>query len=273
MRDGTSIAIKVIDLDNRGGAKGFLTECEVFRNIRHRNLVKILGACSSLDFKALILEYMPKGNLETWLHRRGGGRSSEAWLTLKQRIDIALDVAAAMEYLHHGLETPVVHCDLKPSNVLLGEEMTAHVADFGLARVLHVQADSTNPSQSITSGLRGSIGYIAPEYGYGVGISTKGDVYSYGILLLEMLTGRSPTEEIFSGEINLQKWVQVGIPSMVVDILDERLKQLSFQIQTVEHLIVVLNIGLACTNDSPNERPEMKQVYTSIKRIQSLLFK
>ncbi|XP_038904436.1 receptor kinase-like protein Xa21 [Benincasa hispida] len=120
MRDETSI--KVIDLDgHQGGTKGCLTEREVFRN-RHRNLVKILNACSSMDFKALILEYMSNRNLETWLHRRGGGQS-ESWLTMKQRIDITLDVEAAMDYLHHGLETPMVHCDLKPSNVLLDEQI------------------------------------------------------------------------------------------------------------------------------------------------------
>ncbi|XP_022960963.1 LRR receptor-like serine/threonine-protein kinase EFR [Cucurbita moschata] len=270
-RDGNSIAIKVIDLDHRGGMKGFVNECEVLRNIRHRNLVKILSACSSLDFKALVLEFMPNGNLETWLHGRGDGRS-ERWLPLKQRINIALDVAAAMEYLHDGFETPVVHCDLKPSNVLLDEDMTAHVADFGLARFLQDQGDSTSHSQSISSGLRGSIGYIAPEYGYGVGISRKGDIYSYGILLLEMLTQRSPTDQIFSEETNLQRWVEAAIPNTVIDILDERLKELCFHMNTMDHLISILNLGLKCTNEYPNERPEMKDVYATIKRVQSSLF-
>lgn len=111
------------------------------------------------------------------------------------------------------------------------------------------------------------------EYGYGVGISTKGDVYSYGILLLEMLTGRSPTDEIFSGEMNLQRWVEVAIPNMVIDILDERLKELSFHINIVDHLIFILNMGLTCANESPNERPQMKQVYATMKRTQYLLFK
>ncbi|XP_022150314.1 probable LRR receptor-like serine/threonine-protein kinase At3g47570 [Momordica charantia] len=251
MRDGTWIAIKVIDLDHRCGMKGFLTECEIFRNLRHRNLVKILSACSTMEFKALVFEFMANGNLETWLHRR-----SERWLTLKQRIDIALDVGAAMEYLHHGLETPVVHCDLKPSNVLLDEEMWAHVADFGLAKLLQPQAHSGD----ITSGLKGSIGYIAPEYAFGVGISTKGDVYSYGILLLKMLTGRSPLEEIFNGDMNLPRWVELAIPNMVINILDERLKELSFQTNIVDSLVSILITGLRCTSESPDERPEMKEV-------------
>uniref|UniRef100_A0A6J1CXN3 non-specific serine/threonine protein kinase n=1 Tax=Momordica charantia TaxID=3673 RepID=A0A6J1CXN3_MOMCH len=273
IRGETPVAIKVIDLDHRSGIKGFLTECEVFRNTRHRNLVKILSVCSNLDFKALVLEFMPNGNLETWLHRRGNDSRSDRWLTLKQRIDIALDVAAAMEYLHHGLETPVVHCDLKPSNVLLDEEMTAHVADFGLSRLLQVQGDSISHTQSSASGLKGSIGYIAPEYAFGVGVSTKGDVYSYGILLLEMFTGRSPVEEIFNREMNLQRWVEVAIPNMVIDILDERLKELSFQINVIDYLVSILITGLRCASELPNERPEMKEVCVSIKKIRSLLFK
>lgn len=164
MRDGGLVAIKVLDMDQNGAVKSFVAECEAFRNIRHRNLVKIVSSCSGMDFKALVLQYMENGNLESWIHGNRGDEENRSGLSLKQRIDIAVDVASAMEYLHHGCEAPIVHCDLKPSNVLLDENMVAHVTDFGLARMLRNQNDLSNHQENSNStiGLKGSIGYIAP---------------------------------------------------------------------------------------------------------------
>ncbi|CBI30512.3 unnamed protein product, partial [Vitis vinifera] len=207
MRDGTLAAVKVFNMDQHGASRSFLAECEALRYVRHRNLVKILSACSSPTFKALVLQFMPNGSLEKWLHH--GGEDGRQRLNLKQRMDIVVEVASAMEYLHHNCETPVVHCDLKPSNVLLDQDMTAHVGDFGLARILHGAASDHQISSTL--GLKGSIGYIAPEYGLGGGVSTKGDVYCFGILVLEMFTGKKPTQEMFSGEFSLRRWVEAAL--------------------------------------------------------------
>ena len=163
MRDGTLAAVKVFNMDQHGASRSFLAECEALRYVRHRNLVKILSACSSPTFKALVLQFMPNGSLEKWLHH--GREDGRQRLNLKQRMDIVVEVASAMEYLHHNCETPVVHCDLKPSNVLLDQDMTAHVGDFGLARILHGAASDHQISSTL--GLKGSIGYIAPgKYSY-----------------------------------------------------------------------------------------------------------
>lgn len=156
--DGTVTAVKVFDMDRSGASKSFIAECEALKNIRHRNLVKIISACSTPSFKALVLQFMPNGSMESWLHHET--KDSRPSLSLKQRLEIAIDVASAMEYLHHDCETPVVHCDLKPSNVLLDQNMTAHVGDFGLARILYGTASADRISSTL--GLKGSFGYIAP---------------------------------------------------------------------------------------------------------------
>ena len=158
----TTVAVKVLDLTQSKASKSFDAECEALRNIRHRNLVKVFTSCSSIDhtgaaFKGLIMEFMSNGNLDNWLYPDYVECGSA--LTLTQRLNIAIDVATALDYLHHDCDPPVVHCDLKPGNVLLDEDMTAHVGDFGLARFL--SHDSLR-NESSTIGLKGSIGYIAP---------------------------------------------------------------------------------------------------------------
>jgi LRR receptor-like serine/threonine-protein kinase FLS2 len=150
LSDGLIVAIKVFNLIVEGAFKSFDTECAVLRNIRHRNLLKIISSCSNMDFKAFVLEYMPNGNLEKWLY------SQYHCLSILQRLNIMIDVASALEYLHYGYSTPIVHCDLKPTNILLDEDMVAHVADFGIAKLL---GDGDSMMRTMTLA---TIGYMAP---------------------------------------------------------------------------------------------------------------
>ena len=152
------IAVKVLNLTSRGAAKSFVAECEILRNARHRNLVKVLTACSGVDyhgndFKALVYEFMENGSLDDWLH------PSTRCLCVLQRLNISIDIACALEYLHYHSGTPIVHCDLKPSNVLLDKEMTAHVSDFGLVKFLSDWRLGSAANQSSSIGARGSISY------------------------------------------------------------------------------------------------------------------
>lgn len=159
------VAIKVLNLSCEGAVKSFHAECSALRNIRHRNLLKIKTLCSSIDFrgeefKALVFQFMPNGNLDQWLHQGGddNNRPQLRKLALQQKLNIAIDVACALDYLHnHCLET-IIHRDLKPSNVLLDGDMAAHVADFGMARFLHESAQQTIS----TCEVKGSLGYVAP---------------------------------------------------------------------------------------------------------------
>ncbi|XP_012855512.1 PREDICTED: probable LRR receptor-like serine/threonine-protein kinase At3g47570, partial [Erythranthe guttata] len=170
LRDGKIFAVKVFNALSEAASKSFEVECEVLRNIRHRNLTKVISSCSNEDFKALVLEYMPNGNLEKWLY------SHNYCLDLMQRLNIMIDAACALEYLHHGYSTLIVHCDLKPSNVLLDEEMVAHVSDFGIAKLMGEGESSVHTNTLAT------MGYIAPEYGLEGLVSTRCDVYSYGVM-------------------------------------------------------------------------------------------
>ncbi|XP_059639148.1 probable LRR receptor-like serine/threonine-protein kinase At3g47570 [Cornus florida] len=166
------VAVKVFNLQQLGANKSFFTECEALRNIRHRNLVKIITSCSSMDFKgndfkALIFEFMPNGTLESWLHPNQSVQRDPKSLDSIQRLNIAIDVASALDYLHHQCDTTIIHCDLKPSNVLLGNELCAHVGDFGISRFLGGTKGKPNRSKSSSSiGIRGTIGYVAPGWAY-----------------------------------------------------------------------------------------------------------
>ncbi|XP_057790820.1 receptor kinase-like protein Xa21 [Salvia miltiorrhiza] len=151
LNNGRDIAVKVFNMQLKGISRIFDVECEILRSIRHRNLTSVISSCSNEEFKALVLEYMPKGNLEKWLY------SHNYCLNLKERLNIMIDVASALEYLHHGYSMPIVHSDLKPSNVLLDEDMVAHVSDFGIAKLL-CDGDSFVLTTTIAT-----LGYIAPE--------------------------------------------------------------------------------------------------------------
>ncbi|KAM3239317.1 receptor kinase-like protein Xa21 [Capsicum annuum] len=150
LRNGTAIAVKVFNLQLDAAFKSFDSECEVLCSLRHRNLIKVITSCSNLYFKALVLEYMPNGSLEKYLY------SHNYFLDTKQRLSIMIDVACALEYLHHGCSLPVIHCDVKPSNVLLDEDMVAHLSDFGIAKLL-----GEDEGYLYTKTLA-TLGYIAP---------------------------------------------------------------------------------------------------------------
>ncbi|CAI0547187.1 unnamed protein product [Linum tenue] len=296
--DTPVVAVKVLNLEQRKAYKSLAAECNALRSIRHRNLVRVLSFCSSLDnngdeFRALVFEYMPNGNLEKWLHPVDGSSRS---LSLTQRLDIAIDVASALHYLHDLCETPIVHCDLKPSNVLLNDDMVAHLSDFGIARILSTEEDI---ALSSTIGIKGTIGYTPPEYGMGSIASKEGDVYSFGILLLELFSGKRPTDHMFVEGRNLPDFVRIGLRDRISVVLDPMLlpgvgdgieptmegegnnneiteeevalrqrdsnftERVMRSSQYQNCMISVVEIGIACSLESPAER--MKTMDVSIK--------
>ncbi|CAO2840822.1 unnamed protein product [Amaranthus hypochondriacus] len=286
--DEKTVAVKVLNLQQHGALKSFISECNALRNIRHRNLVRVLTACSSSDlqgndFKALVYDYMSNGSLEAWLH--GEDRQLNKRLNFWQRINIATDVANALYYLHQECERPVIHCDLKPSNILLDEDLTAHVSDFGLARLHSESGYDTIPSQLSTAGFQGTIGYAAPEYGTASKMSTYGDVYSFGILMLEIFTGKRPTDEQYQGNFNMHESIKMVVPDQVIDIVDESLlyedeeievtleNQCNTRHEQMECLIGVLQVGLLCSKENPRDRLTMEDVISKLVPIRDKYIK
>ena len=152
LSNGEMVAVKVIDLNFKATSRSFDVECNAMRNLRHRNLVDIISSCSNVDFKSLVMKFMSNGSVEKWLYSYNG------CLDFLQRLNIMIDVASALEYLHHGSSIPVVHCDLKPSNVLLDKNMVAHVSDFGIAKLLD------DGHSKIHTETLATLGYVAPGH-------------------------------------------------------------------------------------------------------------
>ncbi|XP_061353238.1 receptor kinase-like protein Xa21, partial [Gastrolobium bilobum] len=282
--EDTVVAIKVLNLQKKGAHKSFIVECNALKNIRHRNLVKILTCCSSTnfkgqEFKALVFEYMTNGSLESWLHPAADIADQHRSLNLEERLIIITDVALAFHYLHYECEQTIIHCDLKPGNVLLDDCMVAHVSDFGLARLL--SSVGVSHTQSSTVGIKGTIGYTPPEHGMGFAVSIEGDMYSFRILILEMLTGRRPTEEMFQDGHNLHNYVEISISNHLLQIVDPTIlpyeleqgtgnKKLGLTHPSVERcLFSLFRIALACSMESPKERMSMIEIIRELNLIKS----
>ncbi|KAL5225332.1 hypothetical protein ABZP36_011971 [Zizania latifolia] len=293
LRDGTRVAVKVLDPKSGGEvSRSFKRECEVLRRTRHRNLVRVVTTCSQPDFHALVLPLMRNGSLESRLYPHDGrpGRG----LDLLQLVAVAGDVAEGLAYLHHYAPVRVVHCDLKPSNVLLDDDMTAVVADFGIAQLVKDVGGGTNSGSiaasadnrnSITGLLQGSVGYIAPEYGLGGHPSAQGDVYSFGVMMLELITGKRPTDVIFHEGLTLHDWVRRHYPHDVAAVVAR--SWLSDAAAAVDGAAVgdddrplladvvdeLIDLGLACTQHSPSTRPTMVKVCHEIALLKEDLAK
>ncbi|KAF8010414.1 LOW QUALITY PROTEIN: hypothetical protein BT93_J1135 [Corymbia citriodora subsp. variegata] len=275
------VAVKVFDLKQRGASKSFMVECEVLKNIRHRNLVKILTACSSVDFqgnefKALVYEFIENGSLEEWLHPDlAPNGTPRHGLSFVQRLNIAFDVDCVVDYLHH-------QCQTAPSNILLDAQMNGHVGDFGLARIFPNTTGDLPMSQTSSIGLRGTIGYAPPEYGMESQVSKDGDVYSYGILLLEIFTGKTPTHDMFKDALNLHDYCAAALPERVADVADQPLllceaegessadalnneRKMSAFVQ--ECLMMIFEIGVACSAELPRERMKISDAVTRLRSL------
>ncbi|CAN6221858.1 unnamed protein product [Urochloa humidicola] len=286
----TAIAVKVLHQDHAGEviAGSFERECQVLKSIRHRNLIRVITACSTQDFKAVVLPFMPNGSLDSLIHGPPGYGKPEGpprQLDLDLLFSIASNVAEGMAYLHHHAPVKVVHCDLKPSNVLLDGDMTAVVSDFGISKLVVVTgagdpemgeaSASVCSSSSITRLLQGSVGYIAPEYGLGGRPSTQGDVYSFGVMLLEMITGKRPTEVIAEEGHGLHDWAKNRCLQNDVEAVIERwlprdprsvlpFGPPGYEMEEVVVVMELLELGVACSQLVPSMRPTMDDMAREI---------
>ncbi|KAI3822031.1 hypothetical protein L1987_09612 [Smallanthus sonchifolius] len=244
--------------------KEFLSEVQILGSIRHSNIVKLLCCFSSEDSKLLVYEYMENQSLDKWLHgkkmKTNRGLVHHMVLDWPRRLQIAIGAAQGLCYMHHDCSPPIIHRDVKSSNILLDSEFKARIADFGLAKIL----TKLKPGQANTlSAIAGSFGYIPPEYAYSTTITERVDVYSFGVVLLEIVTGKEPHKG--DGEMNLAQWTwkHFSEGKSMVEALDPEIKQANCY---MEEISLVFKLGLICTSTLPSSRPSMKEVLEILRR-------
>ncbi|KAM0054269.1 putative protein kinase RLK-Pelle-LRR-XI-1 family [Helianthus debilis subsp. tardiflorus] len=269
--NGETVAVKKLwggskkgeseDLENGSGSgsvldNGFEAEVETLGRIRHKSIVRLWCCCSTKMCKLLVYEYMPNGSLGDLLHSGKSGL-----LDWPIRYKIAVDAAEGLAYLHHDCVPAIVHRDVKSNNILLDGDFGARVADFGVAKVVDGK-EKVGKSMSV---IAGSCGYIAPEYAYTLRVNEKSDIYSFGVVILELVTGKRPVAPEY-GEKDLVKWVCATLDQKGLDaVLDPKLDS-CFK----EEICKVLNVGLLCTSPLPINRPSMRKVVKLLQEIGSV---
>ncbi|CAM0910588.1 unnamed protein product [Alopecurus aequalis] len=241
--------------DGGDGDERVLAEVEMLGHLRHRNIVRLLGWCTNGETTMLLYEYMPNGSLDELLHGGVACKTPKARPGWDARYRIAVGVAQGVSYLHHDCLPAVAHRDLKPSNILLDADMEARVADFGVAKALQGAAPM--------SVVAGSCGYIAPEYTYTLRVDEKSDVYSYGVVLLEILTGRRSVEAEYGEGSNIVDWARRKVAGGGGTLSDVTLQSMSEQ--ALEEMALLLRVALLCTSRCPQDRPSMRDVLSMLQ--------
>ncbi|VVB03176.1 unnamed protein product [Arabis nemorensis] len=247
--NGTEVAVKKL-LNNLGQAeKEFRVEVEAIGHVRHKNLVRLLGYCIEGVHRMLVYEYVNSGNLEQWLH---GAMRQHGTLTWGARMKIIIGTAQALAYLHEAIEPKVVHRDIKASNILIDDEFNAKLSDFGLAKLLD------SGESHITTRVMGTFGYVAPEYANTGLLNEKSDIYSFGVLLLEAVTGRDPVDYGRpANEVNLVEWLKMMVGTRrAEEVVDPRLEPRPSKTALKRALLV----SLRCVDPEAEKRPRMSQV-------------
>ncbi|KAL8492034.1 hypothetical protein ACS0TY_023592 [Phlomoides rotata] len=249
LADDTRVAVKNL-LNNRGQAeREFKVEVEAIGRVRHKNLVRLLGYCAEGAHRMLVYEYVDNGNLEQWVHGDVGPCSPLSW---ENRMNIILGTAKGLTYLHEGLEPKVVHRDIKSSNILLDTEWNAKVSDFGLAKLLGSE------KSYITTRVMGTFGYVAPEYASTGMLNERSDVYSFGILIMEIISGRNPVDYSRpAGEVNLVDWLKTMVSNRNAEgVMDPKLSEKP----SSRALKRILLVALRCVDPNAQKRPKMGHV-------------
>ncbi|KAL6516232.1 Receptor-like serine/threonine-protein kinase ale2 [Orobanche gracilis] len=257
MQDGTEVAVKLLTRDNQNGDREFIAEIEMLSRLHHRNLVKLVGICIEQRRRCLVYELVPNGSVESHLH---GDDRSKGRLDWDARLKIALGAARGLAYLHEDSNPRVIHRDFKASNVLLEDDFTPKVSDFGLAR------EATEGSHHISTRVMGTFGYVAPEYAMTGHLLVKSDVYSYGVVLLELLSGRKPVDMSQPpGQENLVTWARPLLTNRegLLQLVDPSLAGT----YDFDDMAKVAAIASMCVHTEVTHRPFMGEVVQALKLI------
>nr|XP_043616575.1 PTI1-like tyrosine-protein kinase At3g15890 [Erigeron canadensis] len=252
--DGSQIAVKRLKVWSNKAEMEFAVEVEILARVRHKNLLSLRGYCAEGQERLIVYDYMPNLSLLSHLH---GQHSAESLLDWPRRMTIAIGSAEGIVYLHHHATPHIIHRDVKASNVLLDSDFKAQVADFGFAKLI------PDGATHVTTRVKGTLGYLAPEYAMLGKASESCDVYSFGILLLELASGKKPIEKInATTRRSITEWAlplvcekkfsEMADPKMNGKYVEEELKR-------------VILIGLICAHNQPDKRPTMLEVVELLK--------
>uniref|UniRef100_A0A0D9W9K8 Protein kinase domain-containing protein n=2 Tax=Leersia perrieri TaxID=77586 RepID=A0A0D9W9K8_9ORYZ len=249
LRDGTTVAVKVLSATSRQGVREFLTELTAISDIKHENLVTLVGCCAEGSHRILVYNYLENNSLAQTLL---GSRCSNIRFDWRTRVKIAVGVARGIAFLHEEIRPPIIHRDIKASNILLDKDLTPKISDFGLARLLPPNATH------VSTRVAGTLGYLAPEYAIRGQVTKKSDIYSFGVLLLEIVSGRCntntrlPYEDQFLLERTWVRYEQERLEEIIDADVGNDLN--------VDEACRFLKIGLLCTQDAMARRPNMSTV-------------
>ncbi|KAF8043614.1 hypothetical protein BT93_A1822 [Corymbia citriodora subsp. variegata] len=256
--DGTIIAVKKSKIIDAGQVEQFVNEIIILSQINHRNVVKLLGLCLESEVPLLVYEFVPNGTLYQYLHDLEG----EFIVSWETRLRIANEVAGALSYLHSAAAIPIYHRDIKSSNILLDEKYRAKVADFGASRSITIE------QTHLTTMVRGTFGYLDPEYYRTSQFTDKSDVYSFGVVLVELLTGEKPISQLRAEEgRNLASYFVISMEeNRLFDVLDKEVLDHGEK----EEIIAVSSLAERCLSPNGRDRPTMKEVVTELELVRSL---
>ncbi|PHT88944.1 hypothetical protein T459_11050 [Capsicum annuum] len=249
--DDREVAVKMLSPSSAQGFKEFQAEANLLMSIHHRNLISVVGYFVEATNIGIIYEYMPNGSLDKHISDRNPHP-----LTWEQRLQIALDAAQGLEYLHHGCQPPIIHRDIKPTNILLDDKFHAKLADFGLSRIL-----PTEGATHVTTVVAGTPGYLDPEYYRSNQLTEKSDVYSFGVVLLEIITGRNLIGK--QDKIYVVTWVNDMLEKGdVTKVIDPGLRG-EVDVKSARK---VVELAMACVSLDSRGRPDMSVVVSVLKQ-------
>ncbi|KAF8727330.1 hypothetical protein HU200_018932 [Digitaria exilis] len=254
LEDGTQVAVKLRSDSSNQGVKEFLAEAQTLTRIHHKNLVSMIGYCNDGEYMALVYEYMSEGTLQEHISGKGPNGGFLSWA---QRLKIALESAQGLEYLHRGCNPPLIHRDVKGANILLNSKLEAKIADFGLTKAFNRESGT----QVSTNSLVGTQGYVDPEYHATGRPTTKSDVFSFGVVLLELVTGR-PAILRDPEPISIILWSRQRLARGNIEgVVDPRMRG----DHDVNSVWKTADIALKCTAQSSAQRPTMADVVAQLQ--------
>jgi len=260
--DGTIVAVKKSKHLDRNQIETFVNEVVILSQINHRNIVKLLGCCLETETPLLVYEYIENGTLSQHIH----GKDRDSSLSWESRLRIACEVAGAVTYMHFSASIPIFHRDIKPSNILLDNNYSAKVSDFGTSR--SIPLDKTH----LTTAVGGTFGYMDPEYFQSSQFTDKSDVYSFGVVLVELITGRKPIT--FNDEDEGQNMTAHFISAMKENQLPQILDNALVNEARKDDILAIANLAMRCLRLNGKKRPTMKEVsmeLEALRKVQSSL--